>query len=56
MCEYLTKARDSSFCIRLKNRLAPLDNPSNQRRDVLVAAIDARLERLEQIQMDLAKP
>ena len=53
---HLSMARDRSFCIRFRNRLAPLDNPSNLRRDALVAAIDARLERPEQMQMDLARP
>lgn len=56
VCEYLTKARDRSLCIRFNNRLPALRNPENQRRDILEAAIDARLERLEQIQLDLSKP
>lgn len=56
VCDYLTKAKDRSFCIRFKNRLPPLDNPDNQRRDGLEAAVDARLERLEQLQLELAKP
>ena len=56
VCEMLSKARDRSLCIRFKNRLAPLDNPANQRRDALDSGIDARMERLEQLQMDLAKP
>ncbi len=56
VCAYLTKVRDRSWCTRFKSRLTPLANPDSQRRDTLEAAIDRRIERLEQIQVELGKP